>query len=173
MCSPAGWGHGAEDRVLSSFRAAALSAHLRPQPHSRPAAGTTNNLWWAVVDFLAELQVPQIIVFRGGAFFAWPTLFRSSGSVWRPLFRRRGAAPRQNFACAAGKWGHLAQLCVSVRFAIVVEQELNPFVAILLTLLFFIVRYSSHTFSIYICFCESGSAPSAFALALSLEHSHR
>ena len=55
MCSPAGWGHGAEDRVLSSFRAAALSAHLRPQPHSRPAAGTTNNLWWAVVDFLAEL----------------------------------------------------------------------------------------------------------------------
>ena len=119
------------------------------------------------------LQVPQIIVFRGGAFFAWPTLFRSPGSVWRPLFRRRGAAPRQNFACAAGKWGHLAQLCVSVRFAIVVEQELNPFVAILLTLLFFIVRYSSHTFSIYICFCESGSAPSAFALALSLEHSHR
>ena len=41
--------------MLSSFRAAALSAHLRPQPHSRPAAGTTNNLWWAVVDFLAEL----------------------------------------------------------------------------------------------------------------------
>ena len=36
-------------------RAAALSAHLRPQPHSRPAAGTTNNLWWAVVDFLVEL----------------------------------------------------------------------------------------------------------------------
>ena len=31
------------------------AVHLRPQPHSRPAAGTTNNLWWAVVDFLAEL----------------------------------------------------------------------------------------------------------------------
>ena len=65
MCSPAGWGHGAEDRVLSSFRAAALSAHLRPQPHSRPAAGTTNNLWWAVVDFLAEWlelrRLPQIL----------------------------------------------------------------------------------------------------------------
>ena len=52
---PCGLGPRAEDRVLSSFRAAALSAHLRPQPHSRPAAGTTNNLWWAVVDFLAEL----------------------------------------------------------------------------------------------------------------------
>ena len=138
-------------------------------PHFPPPLTTES----PTTHTLLQVQVPQIIVFRGGAFFAWPTLFRSPGSVWRPLFRRRGAAPRQNFACAAGKWGHLAQLCVSVRFAIVVEQELNPFVAILLTLLFFIVRYSSHTFSIYICFCESGSAPSAFALALSLEHSHR
>ena len=58
MCSPAGWGHGAEDRVLSSFRAAALSAHLRPQPHSRPAAGTTNNLvWWAVVVVVVAHQL--------------------------------------------------------------------------------------------------------------------
>ena len=38
-------------RIGSSFRAAALSAHLRPQPHSRAAAaGTTNTFgggrWW-------------------------------------------------------------------------------------------------------------------------------
>ena len=58
-----------------------------------------------------DIQVLNIINFRGSLFFVWPALFRPPGSVWRPLFRRREAAPRQNFACAAGKWDHLAQLC--------------------------------------------------------------
>ena len=53
-CSPAGWGHGAEDRVQLS-RGGALGAPPASAPF-KGAAGTTNNLWWwAVVDFLAEL----------------------------------------------------------------------------------------------------------------------
>ena len=44
--------------------------------------------------------------FSGVAFFAWPPLFRPPGSVWRPLFRRRQAAPRGKILPVqqAGKW---------------------------------------------------------------------
>ena len=63
--------------MLSSFRAAALSAHLRPQPHSRPAAGTTNNLWWAVVDFLAEL--PQ------AGFPCSGEVLKADNTLWKPM----------------------------------------------------------------------------------------
>ena len=49
--------------------------------------------------------------FSGVAFFVWPQVFRPPGSVWRPLFRRREAAPRAKIlpVLQAGKWGHLAQ----------------------------------------------------------------
>ena len=56
------------------------------------------------------VQVNQLIDFRV-AFFVWPPLFRPPGSVWRPLFRRREAAPRAKIlpVLQAGKWDHLAQ----------------------------------------------------------------
>ena len=89
-------------RIGCSFRAAALSAHLRPQPHSRPAAGTTNNLvWWAVVDFLAELpqagfpcsgEVLTRLVDQPGAniFVDQPGTFNTFGRSARELI---GATP--------------------------------------------------------------------------------
>jgi len=54
MCSPAGWGHEAEDGVQLS-RGGALGAPPASAPFKGGAAGTTNTFWWAVVDFLAEL----------------------------------------------------------------------------------------------------------------------
>jgi len=55
MCSPAGWGHEAEDGVQLS-RGGALGA----PPASAPFKGGGGRYhkylwWWAVVDFLAEL----------------------------------------------------------------------------------------------------------------------
>ena len=54
MCSPAGWGHEAEDGVQLS-RGGALGAPPASAPFKGGAAGTTNTFSWAVVDFLAEL----------------------------------------------------------------------------------------------------------------------
>ena len=63
------------------------------------------------------------------------TCFAPLGRYGEPLFRRRKAAPRQNFACTAGKWDHLAQLCERA----FVVKLIYPFG---LTLLFFIVLFT-------------------------------
>ena len=93
----------------------------------------------------------QIIVFRGSLFLRGQPCFAPLGRYGDPCF---GAAERRRAKILPVQQGMGPFGSTLCKRAIVVE--LNPFVAILLTLLFFIVRYSSHTFSIYICFCESG-----------------
>ena len=58
----------------------------------------------AAVALLPDTSQPTNS-FSGGAFFVWPPLFRPPGSVWRPLFRRREAAPRQKFCLCCRKMG--------------------------------------------------------------------